>query len=123
MKLKKSVTLKDEDIIKLFENDKVVSITYFDKSEELKHLEEVFSKTKDLFYRSTVKFNYNEIKNNPKCLIHIIDFNTIRKLKGSKDVMIELKLIKNIDISKIKQNIIIEKLSYDLYTIPDLLTS
>jgi hypothetical protein len=120
MRSKKTITIKDEDIIKLFENNKVILITYYDKTAELIHLEQVFKDAKDLFYKSVMKHNYNEIKNNPKCKITIIDYNTIKKLRGEKEIIIEEKLLKNVDITKILNKKEVVPLTYNLYTLPDL---
>lgn len=117
---RKEYELTDDDIKYLITKEKIISIVFYDKLEEITHIKQALSVAKDKDLINTLKFNFNELINNPKCKIVIMDSKLIGKLKGHCTTSIKVSQLDGYDISKIRQHTIKEELLYNLFDLPEM---
>ena len=120
---KKVPSFTDEAIRKLFHNNSVIEILFLDRRQELRHLYEAFHNTKNYDIRVSAKFMHNDIIDNPKCVITITDSKAIARNKYSNKLVISTKVLKDIDISNIRQDCHELPLEYNLFDLPDYQTN
>lgn len=107
-----------DTILKLLKANKVLEIIYIDMSDELDHIYKFWKFTTNQFYKEVSKYRYEKLVNESECIIIINDRNLLIKNNYDNRLVIQKLLLKEINVTNIKQTTEKKPLLYNLFNLP-----
>jgi hypothetical protein len=119
-RFKKTYEPSEEDIIALFDKNKVLNIIHVSRAAEIAHLIDVIKKAKNPHILNVAKHSLKEFGENPESIIRITDGKMIAKNNGSPILTINRNILAKVNIDDIDQTNQEMLLTYDLLKLHDI---